>query len=273
MASLLSGVGAEQSRQSHGRQSHGRQSDGRQNHGPDQNAAGCSSVEPSAAATGAEDTRRRRGRAALLSVAAVAAALTLSGCAQNSAENEALGINDPYENINRDFHEFNKGADRLVLRPIARGYRDYTPDALQFVFRNVINHFELPRDFVNHILTGEFKSAGRTLLRAGINSTFGFGGIFDPASDVEIFKEDSDFGKTLAVWGVPQGVYFELPLLGPTSPRHSVGNVVDIAFSPTTYFGQPFAGISRGAVDIVDSRARNAELSMTSSTIRRIAMR
>lgn len=209
--------------------------------------------------TGARQARgRRRGLGSV--VVAAALAVGLAGCATNSPENEALGINDPYESINRDFHDFNKGADRLALRPLSQGYSAVTPDALQFVFRNIINHLELPRDFVNHLLTGEFRSAGRTLVRAGVNSTFGFGGVLDPASDVELFKEDSDFGKTLAVWGAPQGAYFELPLLGPTTPRTGFGAIVDIAFAPTTYFGQPFAGLSRTFVDIIDTRARNGEL-------------
>lgn len=193
-------------------------------------------------------------------VAVLAASALLAGCATNSAQNAELGINDPYEDMNRDIHDFNKGADRLILRPTAQAYDAATPEILQFMIGNAINHLEAPRDFVNHLLTGEARAAGRTLVRFVVNSTFGIAGLLDPATDVTLEKEDADFAKTLAVWGVGQGIYYEIPLLGPSTIRHTTGRVVDIAFAPTTYIFAPWSGIGVSVADAIDTRADNAEL-------------
>ncbi len=202
------------------------------------------------------DFLRRARRLAGVALAAAA----LAGCAQNSPENAALGIYDPFEPINRDVHDFNKGADRLVLRPVASAYDAVAPDAARYVIRNALNHLELPRDFVNHLLIGEFGSAGRTVVRFAINTTLGFGGLIDIASRAEIEKEDADFGKTLAVWGVDKGFYYEIPLLGPSTVRHTVGRIVDTALAPTSYVLVPFAGAAVTVTSAVETRASNAEI-------------
>jgi phospholipid-binding lipoprotein MlaA len=186
--------------------------------------------------------------------------LGIAGCAQNSAQNAALGINDPYEGVNRDIHDFNKGADRLIIRPVSQGYEAVTPGILRMMVQNALSHLELPRNFANHLLVGDGLAAGRTLVRFALNTTLGFGGILDPATDVALPKEDADFGKTLATHGVEQGAYFEVPLIGPSSTRHIVGRVVDIAFSPTTYLLSPFSGIARTALGVAEARSENADL-------------
>lgn len=194
--------------------------------------------------------------ARLIGAAAIAA--VLSGCATNSPENEALGINDPYEGVNRDVHAFNKGVDRYALRPVAKGYEAVTPGAVQLMVGNALNHLEAPRDFANHVMTAEVSAAGRTAARFAINTMIGAGGLLDPASEFDFVKEDADFGKTLAVWGVGEGFFYEIPLLGPSTLRHTTGRIVDIAFAPTVYLGEPITAASVNAVDVVNSRAESA---------------
>lgn len=188
----------------------------------------------------------------------VALVVGVSGCATNSAENEALGINDPYETaFNRDIHAFNKGFDRYALRPVSQGYDAVTPGLFRLLIGNALNHLELPRDFANHVLTAEFDSAGRTLLRFAVNTTVGAGGLLDPATDFEIEKEDADFGKTLAVWGAGEGVYYEIPFLGPSTVRHTTGRIVDLAFAPTSYLGEPLVAGGVTALSAVEARDNN----------------
>lgn len=192
-------------------------------------------------------------------VIAAVCVLGLSACAQNSAENAALGINDPYEGTNRDIHDFNKGVDRYVVRPVSEAYGYVTPGLVRLLVRNALNHLELPRDFANHVLTGEFAAAGRTLGRFGINTFIGAGGLLDPATDFDLPKEDADFGRTLAKAGSGEGVYYEIPLIGPSTVRHTVGRVVDIAFAPTTYIGAPLTGAVAGGLDLAETRESNKD--------------
>lgn len=196
--------------------------------------------------------------AAIRMAAIGAVALGLSACATNSPENAALGINDPYENsVNRSIHSFNKGFDRYALRPVSQGYDAVTPGLFRLLISNALNHLEAPRDFANHILTAEFESAGRTLLRFAVNTTVGAGGLLDPATDFELEKEDADFGKTLAVWGAGEGVYYEIPFLGPSTVRHTAGRVVDLALAPTSYLGEPLIAGGVAAVAAVEARDDN----------------
>jgi phospholipid-binding lipoprotein MlaA len=46
---------------------------------------------------------------------------------------------------------------------------------------------------------------------------------------------DEDFGQTLAVYGVGEGPYLMLPLLGLSNLRDLAGRVVDMFFDPLTY--------------------------------------
>lgn len=190
--------------------------------------------------------------------AAVVLAGALSGCAaHNSAENEALGINDPNEPFNRHVHSFNKGFDELVLRPVAVGYDAVTPGLFRLLIRNALNHLELPRDFANHVLVADLPAAGRTLGRFGVNTLLGAGGFLDPASQVDLPKEDADFGRTLARGGFEEGPYYEIPLMGPSTVRHTMGRIVDLAFAPTSYVFEPFSGAIVTGIDAVETRADN----------------
>ena len=51
----------------------------------------------------------------------------------------------------------------------------------------------------------------------------GFGGLFDPAKGMGLPYNEEDFGQTLAVWGYGDSAYIELPFLGPSTLRDSVG--------------------------------------------------
>jgi phospholipid-binding lipoprotein MlaA len=63
------------------------------------------------------------------------------------------------------------------------------------------------------------------------------GGIFDVATYIKLERHPEDFGQTLGHWGVPNGPYLVLPLLGPSTLRDGASLPVDFAVSPTKLIG------------------------------------
>lgn len=143
---------------------------------------------------------------------------------------------DPYEKTNRKIHEFNRSVDRAVIRPAGRGYSSFLPDDIETLISRFAFNLSLPGSIVNNILQGNGIGATEDTYRFVVNSTMGLGGFFDPASELGMPEPtDADFGQTLYVWGVREGGYVELPLLGPSTERAAWGKVVDIFTNPLTY--------------------------------------
>ncbi|WP_298921685.1 VacJ family lipoprotein [uncultured Roseobacter sp.] len=170
-----------------------------------------------------------------LPIIALSATLLLGACATTQdVASRSDGINDPYERQNRKVHAFNKGLDKNLIRPVAEGY-----GVVPVEIRNTVNNFSenlsMPGVAVNSLLQGDLKGTGLATLRFAMNTTLGLGGFFDPASELNIPDHDTDFGETLAVWGVQEGAYIELPLFGPSTQRATAGLVVDFFTNPLTY--------------------------------------
>jgi len=156
-------------------------------------------------------------------------ALTLAACAPAPP---ATGIDDPYEDHNRNVHELNKSLDRAFVRPGAEGYGSAVPDPVRRGVSNFVNNIDLPRMVVNDILQGKVEDAGVNTFRFLVNSTFGLGGLLDVARDGGLEARNTDFGETLHVWGWKEGRYLELPAIGPSTERDALGKVVDFALNP-----------------------------------------
>lgn len=153
----------------------------------------------------------------------------LSACAApNPATLDANGIYDPIESTNRGIHEFNRGVDRFLFRPASRGYTRFIPDPIEDSFNSFSRNLSEPSDFVNSLAQGRFDVAGISLARFLINSTIGFAGLADPATDFGIPATDTNFGETLHVWGFGEGAYVELPFYGPSTTRDAVGVIGDL---------------------------------------------
>ena len=134
---------------------------------------------------------------------------------------------DPWEPMNRATFEFNDGVDRVVLRPLAEGYRFVLPEPVRDGVRNFFANLQDPWIALNQLLQGKVEEALSDAWRFIANSTFGIGGIFDIATDMRMPKHTEDFGQTLAVWGIDFGPYLVLPVLGPSSARDAVGTLVN----------------------------------------------
>ena len=147
------------------------------------------------------------------------------------------GISDPYEASNRQAHEINKSLDKNIIRPMAIVYGDITPIKLQSVVNNMSMNFSLPRYSVNYILQGELKNASKSSMKFLVNSTLGVGGIYDFSSHLGIKSEKTDFGETMAKWGVREGPYLDILVLGPSNQRDGIGKVVDLVLDPVSLLG------------------------------------
>jgi phospholipid-binding lipoprotein MlaA len=157
-------------------------------------------------------------------VAAGLAALAASACATSP---EARDANDPFEPLNREIYDFNIAADRAVLKPASQGYRAVTNQPVRDGVRNFFTNLNQPVVFANLVLQGRFEESLETVGRFSVNTVFGLAGVFDVATMEEVPRHETDFGLTLARWGVGEGPYIMLPFLGPSNPRDGIGRIAD----------------------------------------------
>ncbi len=186
----------------------------------------------------------------------------------SSKENDSQIVKDCFESVNRGIFAFNQGLDKVIFKPLSKGYRKL-PQPIRSGTSNALNNLGNLVTIPNNILQGQIKDASLNSLRLIINSTLGIGGIFDVASYYGIKKQDKeDYGQTLGAWGVGEGCYFILPVLGPTTVRDSIGSIVNIAggdawynvtvANDTQYFKESDYYLTR-ILSGVDFRAKNLE--------------
>jgi phospholipid-binding lipoprotein MlaA len=169
-----------------------------------------------------------------------ASAPTQGGAADATTANEASRYDDrdPLEGMNRAIYVFNDKLDRYIMKPVAKGYRFITPS---FVRRGIANFFSNlydPANMAHNFLQGKFAEGTSDLGRFFFNSTIGVFGLFDVASHMGLEKHDEDLGQTLGVWGVGEGPYLVLPVLGPSTLRDGTARVPDTYLYPPTYMEQ-----------------------------------
>ena len=192
----------------------------------------------------------------MLSVAACAARPP-AGDAEAQADFREL--NDPIEPTNRFFYRVNDTIDTYALRPAAVAYRDVVPGAIRRPIHNVLNNLGAPAMFANDVLSAKPRRAGDSMMRFLINTTAGAGGLFDVATGWGYPDHDSDFGLTLALWGVGTGPFMFLPVLGPSNPRDAVGFGVNTTLEPLTWAsfgGSTAVNLGLYGVTALDTRER-----------------
>jgi phospholipid-binding lipoprotein MlaA len=181
----------------------------------------------------------------------------LGGCATSSGPE-----NDPYESFNRKMFDINDTLDRNVALPVAKAYTHVVPEPGRDGVHNFLTNLNAPVTLANDLLQLEPKRAVQTVGRALVNTTIGLGGLIDVATPMGIPAHEEDFGETLALWGVGEGPYLVLPLLGPSNPRDLTGRIVDIGFDPLTYAGMREKDLwmgSRQLLTLLDERSRNID--------------
>lgn len=173
--------------------------------------------------------RSPSGRKAHLGAILLTAGVLLSAC--NRPE-PVTRNDDPFERSNRQVHDFNVAFDKSLMRPTAEAYGTLVPEPVRNGISNFSSNAGLPGTIVNNLLQFRVGAAGRNTFRFLTNTTFGLAGILDPATDMGLPEEDTDFGETLHVWGVGEGAYVEIPFLGPSTVRDFAGYVIDIPLNP-----------------------------------------
>ncbi|GAB2467633.1 MAG: VacJ family lipoprotein [Comamonas sp.] len=175
----------------------------------------------------------------------------LAGCATGPNANPA----DPLEPYNRAMFGFNDAVDRAVLEPVATGYKNVMPSPVRTGVTNFFSNLGDLWSFVNNALQFKGEAAYNSMVRFTTNTVFGLGGLIDIASEANIDRHKTDFGLTMARWGMPSGAYIVWPLLGPSTVRDSVGMVADWHGDLVGYVDPISARNSLYALRIVNTRA------------------
>jgi len=158
-------------------------------------------------------------------------AFLLAGCA--TVKNDY----DPLEGMNRVTYALNDGIDAVVLKPLATVYVWMIPGPVRDSVSNFFDNLAYANVILNDFLQGKGRQGMSDFARLSLNTTIGIGGLFDVATPMGFEEHDEDFGQTLAVWGVPQGAYLVLPIIGPSSLRHAPGLAVKTATDGLFYLG------------------------------------
>ena len=168
-------------------------------------------------------------------------------------------IYDPFETVNRSIFSFNNVADRIVLEPIAKGYKKL-PSTVQSGINNFFSNLRAPLVVVNQLLQGQGENAIQSSGRFIVNSTVGVFGLVDVAEKIGLEEKEEDYGQTLATWGVGDGFYIVLPLFGPSNLRDTSGMVLTMMTDPINAYavneGEAWLVPMRTAVNAVDTRSQ-----------------
>ncbi len=135
---------------------------------------------------------------------------------------------DPWENWNRKVFAFNDALDRAVVKPVAQAYHDVVPGLVRTGIDNVLGNIGDVWSAVNNLLQGKVQTGLEMGMRVVTNTFFGLGGVLDPATEMRLTRRPEDFGQTLGVWGLSNGPFVELPLLGPSTLRDTAGLTLDL---------------------------------------------
>ncbi len=163
---------------------------------------------------------------------------------------------DPFQDLNEKTHKLNQSLDKSIATPVAKAYRKVTPDFVEVGVTNFTDNIEDVNIALNNLLQGKIKEGFSDIFRFTLNSTIGVLGLFDVASTIGLEKHSEDFGQTLAVWGVSDGPYIVLPILGPSSLRDTLARIPEAFMTPLLLIDHDRTGYELTAIDLLDKRAR-----------------
>ena len=186
-----------------------------------------------------------------------------------SNTSKAEEVKDCFEGLNRATFAFNQGLDKAIIEPLAKGYRKL-PMPIRTGTSNVLSNLSNLVTIPNNVLQGDLRAAGLNTARLTVNTTIGIFGIFDVAQQMGLVKDyiKEDYGQTFGKWGVSEGCYIVLPILGPSTVRDSMGTIASIlggdpwynltVRNDTQYFKDSDYYISKGS-DGINFRSKNLE--------------
>ena len=183
-------------------------------------------------------------------------ALGVALCASGCSTVQTPSPKDPYEGFNRSVYKFNDTVDTAVLKPVATGYKTVVPSPVRTCVSNVFSNVGELWSALNSALQGKGEECANTLMRFALNSTFGFAGCLDIASEIPgLQQRNEDLGQTLGKWGMAPGPYLVLPFFGPSTVRDAAGFSVELVTDPVTNADNVRARNSATALRFVSRRA------------------
>ena len=157
-------------------------------------------------------------------------------------EDGEVSYYDPLEPMNRVFFAFNDKLYYWVLKPANNVYSAILPYDIRLSLGNFVSNVRSPIRLLNNLLQGKISDAGIVLSRFVINSTLGVFGLADPAlREFGLEPKPEDFGQTLGVWGLGEGIYFCWPVIGPSNVRDSIGFAGDVYAHPMVYYVEDYS--------------------------------
>ncbi|MGB1800125.1 MAG: MlaA family lipoprotein [Gammaproteobacteria bacterium] len=184
-----------------------------------------------------------------------------SGCATTSTPDSTAGNEDNFESANRVFYDVNETLDQHLMKPVAEKYVEVTPQPIRNGVTNFFDNLSYLNVIFNDLLQGKFTQAVNDSLRFIFNSTLGLGGILDVATnDFRLPKNQEDFGQTLATWGVDEGSYLYIPLLGPSTVRDVTDQAPSTLLNPFFYITSTVL-LPVSALNAINTRANLIEAS------------
>lgn len=199
----------------------------------------------------------------ILTAACLSFMLGVGACAKSQKPDVAYAaqeMHDPIEPLNRFIFGFNDILDRMLIEPVAKGYKAVLPSFIRDSIQSFMRNLQSPLILANNLLQGNIGDAGVTAARFFLNTTLGIGGLVDVAKAQGLTYRDEDFGQTLAVWGVGDGFYLVLPIIGPSSLRDTAGLFGDSFADPVRIVSfntdNEWIYYTRGIVKGVDMRSR-----------------
>ena len=146
----------------------------------------------------------------------------------NLSKKNSREVKDCFEGLNRATFSLNQGLDKVIFKPVAKGYRKL-PSPIRSGTSNALENISSLITIPNNILQGEFKKAGINTGRFAVNTTVGILGVFDVATKMNFPEyEREDYGQTFGAWGIGAGCYVVLPVLGPSTVRDTFGSFVNV---------------------------------------------
>ncbi len=177
----------------------------------------------------------------------------ISGCA--TVPQGAEDPRDPLQGFNRSMYQFNDSLDNAIIKPVAKGYRTVVPHPIDYGITNAFGNLQDVVTTINDILQLKLLQAGSDAVRVLVNSTMGLLGLFDVATEMGFTKHREDFGQTLGYWGVGEGAYLVLPVLGSSTIRDTVGIIVDVNFDPLIKYHNVSTRNAMLTLKLVDTRS------------------
>ncbi len=161
---------------------------------------------------------------------------------------------DPWERMNRTTFKFNTTLDHAVLRPVARGYHRVVPAFAQNGVSNFLSNLAYPKVMINDLLQGQLRAFGNDTARLLMNTTFGVGGLFDPATRAGLDRNDRDFGQSFGKWGMRTGPYLVLPFFGASDVRDAFGKLPEYFADPRYFIRNPWVEWPLWGLGVIHAR-------------------